>query len=194
MITCPAKICLSEIEEDSIYCDQCGIELLICPKCGNLGEKKFCPKDGTKMISRKTSSGNSPSVQTQQSSPPPQVEEPKTFRAPPVREEDSAKTKIQPRSTSSLKIRHTSGKELDLHNGDILGRKNGAHAGFLGSFGYISGTHASVRQEGGRWFLTDLGSSNGTRVNGAILEPKKEVALENGMKLELADQEFVVVL
>jgi hypothetical protein len=28
---CPAKVCLSEIEEDSIYCDQCGIELLICP-------------------------------------------------------------------------------------------------------------------------------------------------------------------
>lgn len=193
MITCPAKVCLSEIEEDSIYCDQCGIELLICPKCGNLGEKKFCSKDGTKMISRKISSGSTPSIPPQ-SSPPPQVEELKTFRAPPVQEEDSTKTKIQPRIANTLKIRHTSGKELSLQNGDILGRKNGAHAGILGSFGYISGTHASVRQEGGCWFLTDLGSSNGTKVNGNTLEANKEVALENGMKLELADQEFMVII
>jgi hypothetical protein len=197
---CPAKVCLSEIDEDSIYCDQCGIELLICPKCGNLGEKKFCSKDGTKMISRKTTSSSAtPGISPQAEPPKPSVtpvsEEPKTIRqaSPPI-DDDSTKTKVQPRIPNTLTLRHTSGKEIVLQNGDILGRKNGSHAGFLGSFAYISGTHAIVKQEGGKWFLIDQGSSNGTRVDGIDSEPNKQIELKSNGKLELADQEFIVIL
>ena len=197
---CPAKVCLSEIEEDSIYCDQCGIELLICPKCGNLGEKKFCSKDGTKMISRKTTSSSGPSGISPQAEPPkpsvpPISEEPKTIRqATPPLEDDSGKTKVQPRISNSFTLRHTSGKEIVIQNGDLLGRKNGAHAGFLSSFAYISGTHVIVKQEGGRWFIIDQGSSNGTRVDGIDSEPNKQIELKSNGKLELADQEFIVLL
>ena len=197
---CPAKVCLSEIEEDSIYCDQCGIELLICPKCGNLGEKKFCSKDGTKMISRKSTSSNAPSGISPQAEPAkPSVstisEEPKTIRQPsaPI-DDDSVKTKVQPRISNSFTLRHTSGKEILVQNGDILGRKNGAHAGFLGSFAYISGTHAIVKQEGTKWFIIDQGSSNGTRFDGIDSEPNKPIELKSNGKLELADQEFIVIL
>ncbi len=197
---CPAKVCLSEIEEDSIYCDQCGVELLICPKCGNLGEKKFCSKDGTKMISRKTTSSSAPSGISPQAEPPkpsvsPTSEEPKTIRQPsaPI-DDDSNKTKVQPRISTSFTLRHTSGKEIVVQNGDILGRKNGAHAGFLGSFAYISGTHAIVKQEGGKWFIIDQGSSNGTFLDGVKLEANKSIELKSNGKLELADQEFKVLL
>ena len=197
---CPAKVCLSEIEEDSIYCDQCGTELLICPKCGNLGEKKFCSKDGTKMISRKTTignvpSGNSTSNELPKSSVPIVSEEPKTIRQPSIpMEDDSGKTKVQPRSSTSLILRHTSGKEIVVQNGDILGRKNGPHIGVLGSFTYISGTHAIVKQEGTKWFIIDQGSSNGTRVDGIDSEPNKPIELKSNGKLELADQEFIVTI
>jgi len=197
---CPAKVCLSEIEEDSIYCDQCGIELLICQKCGNLGEKKFCSKDGTKMISRKTTSSSAPSGISPQAEPPkpsvpPISEEPKTIRQPsaPI-DDDSNKTKVQPRISNTLTLRHTSGKEIVVQNGDILGRKNGAHASILGSFAYISGTHAIVKQEGGKWFIIDQGSSNGTRVDGIDSEPSKQIELRNNCKIDLADQEFIVIL
>jgi len=194
---CPAKVCLSEIEEDSIYCDQCGIEILICPKCGNVGEKKFCPKDGTKMISRKTTIGNAPSG----NSPSPDLQEPsvsiepKTIRTtmPPI-DDDSGKTKLQPRPERSLTLRHTSGKEIVLENGDILGRKNGPHSGILGSFAYISGTHAILKQEGNKWFIIDQGSSNGTRLNGEELKANQLYELRANVKLELADQEFMVII
>lgn len=197
---CPAKVCLSEIEEDSIYCDQCGIEILICPKCGNVGEKKFCSKDGTKMISRKTSLGNEPSgnpppTESPKPSEPPVSSEPKTIRQPaPSIEDDSGKTKVQPRNSTSLTLRHTSGKEIVVRNGDILGRKNGPHIGLLGAFAYISGTHAIVKQEGGKWFIIDQGSSNGTRLDGIDLEPNKPMELKSNGKLELADQEFTVLI
>ena len=197
---CPAKVCLSEIEEDSIYCDQCGIELLICPKCGNLGEKKFCSKDGTKMISRKITSSSGPSGISPQAEPPkpsvpPVSEEPKTIRQPsaPI-DDNSNKTKVQPRISTSITLRHTSGKEIVVQNGDILGRKNGNHAGFLGSFAYISGTHAIVKQEGDKWFIIDQGSSNGTRVDGIDSEPNKQIELKNNCKIDLADQEFIVII
>ena len=86
------------------------------------------------------------------------------------------------------------GKEIVVQNGDILGRKNGAHASFLGSFAYISGTHAIVKQEGGKWFIIDQGSSNGTRVDGIDSEPNKQIELKNNCKIDLADQEFKVIL
>ncbi len=197
---CPAKVCLSEIEEDSIYCDQCGIELLICSKCGNVGEKKFCSKDGTKMISRKTTIGNTPSgISPNSVAPKPTIpivsEEPKTIRQPSIPiDDDSGKTKVQPRPSSSLTFRHTSGKEIVVQNGDILGRKNGPHIGVLGAFAYISGTHAIVKQEGTKWFIIDQGSSNGTRLDGIDLEPNKPIELKSYCKLELADQEFIVTI
>ncbi len=87
------------------------------------------------------------------------------------------------------------GEKLIVNSGgDLLGRKNGAHAGFLGSFAYISGTHAIVKQEGGRWFIIDQGSSNGTRVDGIDSEPNKQIELKSNGKLELADQEFIILL
>ena len=197
---CPAKGCLSEIEEDSIYCDQCGIELLICPKCGNIGEKKFCSKDGTKMISRKNTSdglpsGFSPSSDTPKIPiPPPPLDRNTIHQSPPSQIDDSTKTKVQPRPSYILTLRHTSGREIVIQNGDILGRKNGPHAGTLGSFAYISGTHAQLKQQDGKWYISDLGSSNGSKINGKDIEPKKEVLLESNDKLQLADQEFTVIL
>ncbi len=44
----------------------------------------------------------------------------------------------------------------------------------------VSRVHASINIEKGRVFLTDLGSVNGTRVNGTRLEPHLARPLQNG--------------
>lgn len=43
---------------------------------------------------------------------------------------------------------------------------------------YISGQHAAIRWTGQTWELKDLGSRNGTTLNGAVLEPGRAYPLE----------------
>lgn len=50
----------------------------------------------------------------------------------------------------------------------------------------VSKRHASVQVRGGRVFLTDLGSTNGTSVNGTPVEAYREVELFDGDAVEIA--------
>jgi len=53
---CP--FCKAFIDDDSIYCDQCGKEIFICPKCNKPGKGKMCIHDGTPLISMKEKIGS----------------------------------------------------------------------------------------------------------------------------------------
>ena len=44
MIICPA--CKEQIEDDSLYCDQCGQQLLFCKQCGHVGLGRRCTRCG----------------------------------------------------------------------------------------------------------------------------------------------------
>ena len=44
LVNCPK--CRVEIESDSYYCDQCGVELYICPQCHVFGKGKRCTQCG----------------------------------------------------------------------------------------------------------------------------------------------------
>ncbi len=50
-MNCP--YCKVNIDDDSLYCDQCGQEILICPKCNKPGKGKVCTHDGTPLIPMK---------------------------------------------------------------------------------------------------------------------------------------------
>ncbi len=63
------------------------------------------------------------------------------------------------------------GVTLQLMPGAIVGRVNGNYAMQLGSFQYISGTQARLDFNGAQWSITDLGSRNGTAVNGVPCAP-----------------------
>lgn len=49
----------------------------------------------------------------------------------------------------------------------------------------ISRRHALIEQEGNRFYLTDLGSVNGTKLNGRRLPPNERTPLWNGDVIEL---------
>jgi pSer/pThr/pTyr-binding forkhead associated (FHA) protein len=46
--------------------------------------------------------------------------------------------------------------------------------------------------QGGELFIRDLGSTNGTRLNGALLSPEQPVRLRDGDELELGQFRTVV--
>jgi hypothetical protein len=49
----------------------------------------------------------------------------------------------------------------------------------------VSRRHAQIEQEGDRFYLTDLASTNGTKLNGRRLAPKEKNPLSNGDAIEI---------
>lgn len=182
---CPSKICGKEIPNDSIFCDQCGIRLLQCPKCGTISVSKFCSVCGEQVIERKLT--EKPIQQHQQLQPVPEISQAQISNEPIT---ETQGTVIIEESTS-LKLIHTS-FELSINSGDILGRTTGAHCGKLGTFAVISSKHAKIEQNGNEWFFTDLKSTNKSFINGNVVSPNVLVKLNDNDKLTLANVNFIV--
>lgn len=80
-----------------------------------------------------------------------------------------------------------------LKSGAIIGRTNGDYVDVFGSCQYVSGTHAKVMQNSdGSWLLSDLGSTNGTKVGTFVFEPNKYYKLKRGMIVEIGLVKFRV--
>lgn len=74
------------------------------------------------------------------------------------------------------------GKVIDLQGAPLLmGRA--AEADLVLEDDYVSGRHARLFPQGTRWFLEDLGSTNGTYVNGAQLA--RTLAVEPGTPIRI---------
>ena len=58
--------------------------------------------------------------------------------------------------------------------------------------GSVSRLHCVVRSEGDRLLLRDLGSANGTRLNGKRIAPDQDVVLSPGDVFELGAERFEV--
>jgi len=57
----------------------------------------------------------------------------------------------------------------------------------------VSGAHAMVLWDGAGWAVRDLGSRNGTRVDGALIAVGAPVALERDATLQVGPERFVLV-
>jgi pSer/pThr/pTyr-binding forkhead associated (FHA) protein len=55
---------------------------------------------------------------------------------------------------------------------------------------YISGNHAEIVYKDGSFILTDLGSTNGTKLNGARLPPNRPEKLKNGDAITMGQTEY----
>lgn len=74
---------------------------------------------------------------------------------------------------------------IPLINGAVIGRTAGDYANLLGKCIYISGMHARLTQNGSVWNITDLGSRNGTKVNGVACQPNVPMAFKTGDTIKL---------
>ena len=188
---CPSKICRQEIPDDSCFCDQCGVRLLRCVKCGYAGTGKFCGKCGGPMASQDPPSGtpDQPPAVTAITSPPESGAPPpvKTQPVSTAPDQPSAATVIVQLPGETIFICHPEGWRLEVRDGDILGRTTGQHAARLGAFPVISGRHAQITRQGAQWRIADLGSTNKTYVNGAKLEPNTPVQIKKNDVLIFAN-------
>ena len=183
---CPNKMCRKEIPNDSIFCDQCGVHLRQCTKCGSITLAKFCNECGGVVIDRKLSESE---VQKQEPyNEPAPVTEPSNITN--EQTQGSGGTVIVETKTE-LKIIH-SNFVITPSSGDILGRTTGPHSNLLGQFPVISSKHAKVELLGDEWFITDLHSSNKSYLNGNVITPDVPVKLSDGDNLVLANISFTV--
>ena len=59
-----------------------------------------------------------------------------------------------------------------------------------GEAGGVSRRHAVLRQQNGQWSVTDLDSTNYTRVDGNRIAPNTETPLHDGARLQFGRVEF----
>ena len=122
--------CKSEIDDDSLYCDQCGCEIYLCPSCGTPGKGmgKRCGRCGTPLV-----------------------------RAGKSAVDTSLPTRLVCRAENIT---------LDLQDGALLGRIEGPYTSQLGRLQFVSSRHARLTRGDDHWIIADVGSRNGTAVNG----------------------------
>ncbi len=184
--------CKKEIDADSFYCDQCGEEIKICPKCGKAGKGKICTSDGTKLIMAKDKQpdDDDKTIPVKQEvatpKPPPPGVKKIIDDTPPPKPGEKANPVITLRN-NAVNIKFSPKHE------DVVGRKKGNFAHLFAQYKQISGQHAKFMYspETG-WMVADLGSSNGTKYRDKKLIPNNPVKLENGTHLLLANIEFFI--
>lgn len=172
--------CSESIEDDSLFCDMCGVELTLCPSCDVPIGGKWCTRCGAQGVVAASKSDL-------RTSSPPVSTVPQTV----VRQ--VAATIASPTIRPMLRLRNrTLSLELDIADGAVLGR-SAAHAGAFASFGDVSGKHCLFRYDGrSGWSVTDVGSTNGTRYNGHQIAVNSTQRLEDGAFLQIASLEFLV--
>jgi hypothetical protein len=77
-------------------------------------------------------------------------------------------------------------RRFDLIGGLSIGRSKDSDVQIADR--YASGLHARVFERGGRYFVEDMNSTNGTLLNGATL--KGEAELIDGDSVQIGDTEF----
>ncbi len=89
-------------------------------------------------------------------------------------------------------ITRIKGREQVVLSGQVsyLGRNSQCDYCISGNSS-IGRKHAAIQRKGDDCYLTDLGSVNGTSVNGRRMAAKESCKLQNGDRFRLADEEFV---
>ncbi len=94
-----------------------------------------------------------------------------------------------PPPTARAKIALPNGMEVLLDSGGrTIGREDLARALDIDGLALVSRRHFEVRSQEGQFFIEDLGSTNGTRLNGVEIGGRGPVVLSHGDVIELADR------
>lgn len=185
---CP--YCLSIIEDDSRYCDQCGTMLMFCPSCGVPKKGSSCPRCGEVLIPGAQFFSSNNVAPAPKPAPAPAPKPTPTPTPAPASAVDSAFSSALNSVNSTLWL-EGEGMRLEIKEGEF-GRKTGMYPEF-GRIPTISGRHGRIEKSGlYGWNIYDLGSTNGTFINGQRLEAGKAYELKTGMLVKIATLKFIV--
>ena len=220
LVKCPH--CSKNIEKESFYCEQCGGELMYCPQCDIWGKGKFCSKCRTPLVpaSKRASSPAASQPVNPQAAGGVQMNQPVNpqpvggmqpnygtaqNQQPPVAQggsagQQAANAAAQPGMQSTMKnevaptrlVCRAAGIVLVLKDGAIIGRRNGDYVAQFSSQPYVSGTHARIGYVMQSWTISDLGSTNGTMVNGNALVAGAPCPISVGDTVRIATLDFIV--
>ena len=176
MIQCPE--CRQMIPDDSAFCDQCGKELKWCPECKRPKRGTECPVCGSDLIpGRKWLTGGIKNDEK---------------RDTPLDSEVGGASKSPENASANIQATALVGNgwRLTLQEGQF-GRAGGIWPE-LSTCPYVSGRHGTINGGAGNWSITDIGSTNGTLVDGARLQTGVATPLKKGSKVRIATLDFTV--
>ena len=103
---------------------------------------------------------------------------------------DSEKTSMLGVEESNCYLKSVNTGEMFyiMSNPFVIGRKHDSDLCIAEKV--VSGHHAEISELGGRMFLTDLGSTNGTLVDGQKIPKQSMVELHNGTEVIFANKKF----
>lgn len=180
---CP--FCQGVIDEDSRYCDLCGKHLMFCPECRQPRKGVSCPRCGEDLVSAEEFFAAESAVHSGPSdSPKPRDPDVRSNTPKPLEKIDLNQI------FDALLTLRGEGMTLYLKEGEF-GRSGGIFPE-LGSCKYVSGRHGKLALEDGEWKICDLGSTNGTAIDGVRLEKDKWYTLRKGQHLKIATLKFTV--
>jgi hypothetical protein len=178
--------CKSDIEKDSLFCDQCGMELFICPNCNQPRKGKRCSEDGGILFSPRLNSLSNSVADLKKD----------TYdRISPIMGNTSPTPLIKP----ILKlINRNLNIDIEIKEDTIIGSKEGRYINIFSKFSEISGKHISLKYDSKNgWTVTDIGSdgrgsTNGTKVNNSPVWDKVK-RLEPNTPLVLYDNSYILL-
>ena len=163
--------CKEQIDDDSRYCDQCGQALMFCPDCGRPKHGTECPACGANLVDASTFFGEVRPV-------------------PPITATQHVGNNTEDTTTARPTSLSGDNMKLVLKEG-VFGRTTGIYPELSASI-YISGRHGELRLHESQWQIRDLGSRNGTFVNGCRLTENQWVSVKLGDTIKIATTKFKV--
>lgn len=180
---CPK--CKIEIDNDSYYCDQCGQEIRFCLACKKPGKGNRCTRCGGVMMPASSWAKEQSSPKVEEWMQPPTAPN-NTTQPANCNEEATIKVGNKPHLILSNPVL---GLAIEAVDGAIIGRRKGIYQRQFSGFPYVSGTHARLNYDtiSGRWTITDLESSNGSKYDGKELQPGTAYPLADGGTIQIAN-------
>lgn len=88
-------------------------------------------------------------------------------------------------------IRKRNGEKIVINKSEFLIGKERRRVDYcISDNNSISRVHAKITTRAGRCYISDMGSTNCTYVNGSKLSPNQEVILSKGDRIKVSDEEF----
>ena len=109
-----------------------------------------------------------------------------------VLNQDAGETTVLSRNVNGgTLIRKRNGEKITISNEKfIIGRDRKAVNYCISDNSSISRSHVTLEVRGDVTYLVDMNAANGTFVNGVKAMPRQEIALKDGDKITLSDEDF----